>query len=95
VIIYDTSNSDSPLSVVKHDRNWVYLVSTDGQLLADWDAANIDARQKHMSWGKSDNEEFNIFLGKVVCTTGCPVRLVEASGIRAAYRGRHPHFHVV
>jgi hypothetical protein len=69
----------------------VYILNGNGQLVADWNAADRDAWLEHMPWEERDNEQLNTLLGKLVCTAGCAVRIVASGAVRALAKMVHPH----
>jgi len=76
--------------VVQRGRDWMYFVDGSGQLRADWDAADIDAWREHMPWEEKDDERINTLLGKVVCTTGCALRVVASVAVDELIKEVHP-----
>ena len=81
---------DGPSTLPCHDRDWVYLLNRNGRAIADWDAADRGAWLEHMPWGEEDNDQLNTLLGKLVCTTGCAIRILASRAVCALTKMVHP-----
>ena len=89
-VVSDHTCSGGLPFIMQRGREWVYLVDGQGIVIDDWDAADVGKWRKHMPWGKSENEQFNTLLGKLVCTVGCARRVVASGAVRALAHMMHP-----
>jgi hypothetical protein len=81
---------DSSSTLPHHDCEWVQILNRNGQVVADWNAADRDAWLRHMPWKERDNDQLNTILGKLVCTAGCPARIVESGAVHELADMVHP-----